>query len=201
MSIPPDALATSLSLIDQARDHEPEAWRRLCAIYAPLVYGWIRKAGVRQDDAPDVVQEVFRIVATHLVRFRHERPEDTFRGWQLTITRNEIRGHFRRRSKEASPGEGGTTSLDRIHQLPDSNGQADTDDWHDEEAARHEVLRRAAEIIRNDFEPHTWQAFWRSVVEGHETADIAADLGMTPNAIRQARHRILARLKETLGEL
>lgn len=200
MSVPLDSLATSLSLIDRAREHEPEAWRRLCAIYAPLVYGWARKAGVRQDDAPDVVQDVFRIVAQHLTRFRHDRPEDTFRGWLLTITRNEIRGHFRRQSKQASAGEGGTTSLDRIHQLPDDNG-AVTDDWHDEEAARHEVLRRAAEIIRDDFEPQTWQAFWRSVVEGHETAEIAADLKMTINAIRQAKHRVLARLKETLGNL
>lgn len=199
--MPADTFETSPSLIDQARGHDPEAWRRLTAIYAPLVYGWARKAGVREDDAPDVVQDVFRIVSTSLVRFRRERPEDTFRGWLLTITRNEIRNHFRRRSKEASTGEGGTTSLDRIHQFPDGNGRADTDDWHDEEAARHEVLRRAAELIRNDFEPHTWQAFWRSVVEGHETADIAADLGMTSNAIRQARHRILVRLKATLGDL
>ncbi len=68
------------------------------------------------------------------------------------------------------------------------------------ELDRREILRRAAEIIRNDFEPHTWQAFWRSVVEEQAPHDIASDLNMTPNAVRQARFRVLARLRETIGD-
>jgi RNA polymerase sigma-70 factor (ECF subfamily) len=192
--------ATSLSLLDQARRRDPEAWRRLCQIYGPLVYSWVRKSGVPENDAADVVQEAFRTVSVHLQRFRHDRPDDTFRGWLRTITRTEVLGHFRRQAKQLAVGEGGSFAMDRMQNAPDVNGvDAVSLTWEDE-STEAEIMRRAAELVRQDFEPHTWQAFWRSVVEGHDVADIAADLQMTPNAIRQAKFRILTRLRETLGE-
>lgn len=200
MQQPEASNATSLSLIDRAQQRDPDAWRRLCQIYAPLVYSWVRKAGVAENDAPDVVQETFRIVSVHLERFRHDRPEDTFRGWLITITRTEVLGYFRRRARQLAVGEGGSSAMLRMQNAPEPNTiETDSQIWQDESTAA-EILRRAAELVRQDFEPHTWQAFWRSVVEGHDVADIAADLQMKPNAIRQAKFRILTRLRETLGE-
>ncbi|MDB5340421.1 MAG: sigma-70 family polymerase sigma factor [Planctomycetaceae bacterium] len=200
MQQPEASNATSLSLIDQARHRDPDAWRRLCQIYAPLVYSWVRKSGVPENDAADVVQETFRIVSVHLERFRHDRPDDTFRGWLITITRTEVLGYFRRRGKQLAVGEGGSSAMLRMQNAPEGNAvDADSQGWQDE-STEAEIMRRAAELVRQDFEPHTWQAFWRSVVEGHDVADIAADLHMTPNAIRQAKFRILTRLRETLGE-
>ncbi len=196
------SLGTSLNLIDQAQRSDPDAWRRLCSIYSPLVYGWARKAGLQESDAGDIVQEVFRIVSTHLAKFRHDRPDDTFRGWLLTITRNEIRGWFRRQSRQAAAGEGGSTAMDRIQQAPDWIASDTGLDSLDEDGSdERDLMRRAAEIVRQDFEPHTWQAFWRSVVEGHAAAEIAADLHMTTGAVRQAKFRVLARLRETIGDL
>lgn len=192
--------ATSLTLIDRAQRRDPDAWRRLCQIYAPLVYCWVRKAGVIETDAPDVVQEVFRVVATHLVRFRHDRPGDTFRGWLITLTKTEVCGFFRRRAKELAAAEGGSSALQRLRQLPEvAERDIDSVTW-ERETSEQDIMRRAAELVRQDFEPHTWQAFWRSAVEGHDAADIAADLNMTANAVRQAKFRIVARLRETLGE-
>jgi RNA polymerase sigma-70 factor (ECF subfamily) len=190
---------TSLSLIELARRRDPVAWQRLCRIYAPLVYSWTRRRGVSQDDAADLVQEVFRIVSTHLERFRHDRPGDTFRGWLLVITSREVRGFYRRQGHLLATAEGGSSAMHRMQEvsgeldLPD-----DLDDIADDPGAQRDLMLRAAETIRQDYEPHTWQAFWRSVIEGHETADIAADLKMTANAVRQARFRILNRLRETL---
>lgn len=195
-----DSMTTSLSLLDRAKSRNPDAWRRLCELYAPLVYGWARKAGVASDDVPDIVQEVFRIVASHIQRFRHDRPEDTFRGWLITITRTEVSGFFRRQGKQLARSEGGSTALYRLGQLPESpEADIDSDLWNDV-ASQRAFVRRAAEMVQRDFEPHTWQAFWRSVVEGQAAADIAAELKMTTNAIRQARFRVLARLRETLQD-
>ncbi len=63
------------------------------------------------------------------------------------------------------------------------------------------LLHRALEIIRPDFEDRTWQAFWRATVEGHTAADIAQDFGMTPRAVRQAKYRVLQRLRTELDDL
>ena len=78
--------------------------------------------------------------------------------------------------------------------------EASSESWVGSKTDRRDVLRRAAKIVRNDFDPHTWQAFWRSVIEGHLPEDIAAELNMTTNAICQARFRVLTRLRETLGD-
>lgn len=92
--------------------------------------------------------------------------------------------------------------MDRIQQAPDwVESDAGLESWDEDGSAERELMRRAAEIVRQDFESHTWQAFWRSVVEGHAAADIAADLNMTPGAVRQAKFRVLARLRETIGDL
>ena len=78
-------------------------------------------------------------------------------------------------------------------------------DWiRDESAPRSEdgageVLMRAAEMIRGDFEERTWQAFWLSTVENLPPEEISERLSMTANAIRQARFRVIARLREFLG--
>jgi len=43
---------------------------------------------------------VFRAVYVNLDRFRKDRPEDSFRGWLRTITRNKILdGRVRRRER------------------------------------------------------------------------------------------------------
>ena len=42
----------------------------------------------------------------------------------------------------------------------------------------------------------TWQAFWRTAVDGQPGKQVAADLGLTVAAVYHARSRVLARLKE-----
>src|SRR5579872_2380249 len=90
--------STSSSLLARARSQAPGAWERLADLYCPLVYGWARRAGLRAEDAADVVQDVFRAVLAHLSSFRRERSGDTFRGWLWTITRNKVRDLQRRQS-------------------------------------------------------------------------------------------------------
>ena len=62
------------------------------------------------------------------------------------------------------------------------------------------LVRRAVTMLRDEFEPHTWQAFWRTTVDGRPAPEIADELDMTPVAVRQAKHRVLKRLREFLAE-
>ena len=61
-------------------------------------------------------------------------------------------------------------------------------------------MHRALELIRAEFEERTWQAFWRSAVEQQSTAEIAADLRLSPASVRQAKSRVLRRLRAILGD-
>src|SRR5262245_26479493 len=91
--------STSRSLLAGARSEQPAAWVRLVNLYAPLVAAWCRRFNVAEQDVADLLQDVFASVACHLDRFRKESPEDTFRGWLATITRNKARDYHRRRAQ------------------------------------------------------------------------------------------------------
>ena len=189
--------STSASLLERVRQFEPEAWQRLSKLYSPLVYRWCRQAGVQDSDAADVVQEVFRAVASAISRFRYDQPDDTFRGWLRTITSNKIRDHFRRQQGKKDA-EGGTGAQLRLAEVPDP--LLDEDEPSEQNIIRQSV-HQALEWIRGDFEQRTWEAFWKSQVEEQSTQDIAKQLEMTPAAVRKAKYRVLRRLREDIEGL
>lgn len=63
------------------------------------------------------------------------------------------------------------------------------------------IMQRAMKMVRVEFEESTWQAFWRSAIEEHKTADIAADMDVSTAAVRQAKYRVLRRLRQVLADL
>jgi RNA polymerase sigma-70 factor (ECF subfamily) len=63
------------------------------------------------------------------------------------------------------------------------------------------VFAWAADRVRVDFRPNTWQAFWLTAVEGLSTEEAARRLGLSLGAVQVARSRVLARLKETVRPL
>jgi RNA polymerase sigma-70 factor (ECF subfamily) len=172
----------------------------LVTLYAPLVAAWCRRWGVAGQDVTDVVQEVFAAVARNIERFRKEQPEDTFRGWLATISRNKVHDYFRRRGDEAAAA-GGTEAWMRISQVCDPQGEEiDGEEVAAEAEEFGGVLQRAIESIRGEFQERTWEAFWRTVVEGKAAADVAAELGMQPGAVRVSKSRVLWRLRRELGD-
>jgi RNA polymerase sigma-70 factor (ECF subfamily) len=165
-------------------------------LYTPLVYRWGRQAGLQASDVADVVQEVFRSVATAIASFDQHHERKNFRGWLWTITRNKIRDHFRRVARSPAA-VGGSTAYQKLQELADGLPEELPETPGDDGG----VTRRALEAIREEFEDRTWQAFWQATVDGRPTAEIAATLGMTAKAIRQAKYRVLRRLRIELEGL
>ena len=194
---PPEADATSLSLLFRLKANDSAAWDRLVVLYAPLVYYWCRKLNLPDQDTADVFQEVFQSVASKISTFRKEQPGDTFRGWLRTITHNKVQDHFRRQVKEP-PAAGGTEASLRFMQV---EALSDPELVEGEERAYQQLIQRALELIRVEFEPRTWQAFWRVAVDGQRPVDVAEELQMRPGTVRVSKSRVLQRLRQELGEL
>ena len=190
--------ATSRSLLERVRANDPEAWNRLVALYAPLVFQWCRGWDLREQDVADIFQEVFQSVAAHIGGFRKERAGDTFRGWLRTITRNKVHDHYRRLGREPE-GVGGTDAQARLAQLPAPAPGEDSS--RSEDRAERGVLYQTLDSIRAEFAERTWQAFWRTAIEGRSAPETAAELSMSAGAVRVAKSRVLQRLREELGDL
>jgi RNA polymerase sigma-70 factor (ECF subfamily) len=191
---PAELGSTSSGLLGRVKAGESQAWARLAELYGPTVYRWCRQCGVAAADAADVCQEVFCSVAANIARFRREKPGDSFRGWLWTVTRNKAQDHFRRQAGEPNA-FGGSQHQDFLAELPAEIAESSGSFPPPTDRA---LVRRAMETVRKEVEPSSWQAFWRMTVEGHSSADVARDLGLTPSAVRQAKYRLLRRLREEL---
>jgi RNA polymerase sigma-70 factor, ECF subfamily len=187
--------STSLTLIERVKVHDGEAWQRLVTLYTPLLRHWCHRWGLDDADTDDVLQDVFQAIFSSLKEFRRDREGDSFRGWLRGVARNKTLYFLRRRG---SPGQGGTEFLRRSLLVPDPG----RDPVGVEEEEGHlfcELYQNALRLVRGEFEDRTWQAFWRAAVEGQSPSVIAEDLGVTAAAVRQAKSRVLRRLKGALG--
>ena len=189
--------SSGLSLALRLREGSADAWRELVDLYGPLVESWCRRAGLSASARADVGQEVFLAVHRGIAGFDPARPHATFRGWLWRITRNAVLEWLRRRAPEPP---GGSTALQRLAEIPDPWGDGSSDDPPSTPDETASLLRRALDEIRPTVEPQTWQAFWKTAVLGQSAPDVAQELGLTPAAVRQAKSRLLRRLRRQLGD-
>ncbi len=189
--------ATRASLIGRAIERDQVAWEQLVDLYGPLVAHWCRECQMDTTTIADVVQEVFLSVSNSIGGFRSLPGAGAFRSWLWKVTRSKVVDTLRRQTG-IPKAEGGTVNMRTINALSDPNSLPD-DDPTDEQALS-ELTSRALEQIRNEFESRTWTAFWRSTVDGLSSDIIAKELGISPASVRQARSRILRRLRLFLNE-
>lgn len=186
--------ASGLSLAERLRDGSPEAWRDLVELYGPLVDRWCCVAGVSSESIADIAQEVFLAAFRGLERFDSKRDGATFRGWLWTITRSRIVEFYRGNKGNQAPG--GSTAHFQLQGIVDPIPLEDpTEPDH-----ASGLVHRALQQIRGEFTSNTWDLFWRATVLGHPTDLIAAEASVTPAAVRQAKSRVLRRLRKQLGD-
>jgi RNA polymerase sigma-70 factor (ECF subfamily) len=188
--------STSPSLLDRVARRDEGAWERLVSLYTPLVHFWCRRGGLAGEDVHDVTQDVFQAVAANLEQFRAEHRGGSFRGWLRGIARHKLVDQHQRRDRQPRA-EGGTDAYRRIQEEPGPLPEEDDTERTEVSA----LYRRVVDLVRDEFEQRTWQAFWRTGVEDQPAADVARELGMTEVAVRKAKSRVLRRLKEEAGEL
>jgi RNA polymerase sigma-70 factor (ECF subfamily) len=196
-SEPSNAQATSLSLLEDMRLRDAEAWRRLTRVYGPLVRHWCRRAGVPSDAVDDVLQETLAAVVRGLPTFERTLNGGTFRGWLRTIVGRKLIDRHRALA-DAAAGEGGTSAHLQLANVADPLPAADAEQSSLETGL---VFKAAVELIRTEFEPATADAFWQTTIDERPPDEVAQALGLTINAVYKAKSRVLRRLREVLAGL
>lgn len=189
---------TSASLLERLRaGPDDEAWRRLVELYSPLLHGWLRRYSLQATDADDLMQEVLSTLVRELPAFRYDPARGAFRSWLRTILANRLQAFFRDRQRSPQPA-GGSVGPRLLEQLADPN--SDQSRLWNQEHDRH-VARRLLAGIKPDFEPTTWTAFERCTLDGKKASVVAAELGISVNAVFISKSRVLRRLRAEMHGL
>jgi RNA polymerase sigma-70 factor (ECF subfamily) len=184
---------TPSSLLERLRvPFEAEAWERFVSLYTPLIYAWGRQVGLQEQDAADLVQEVFVKLMQVLPTFTYDARKGGFRRWLRTVALNTWRDHRKRRGDRPLPGNEAA-----LAELAAPNG---IESFWEAEYSLH-LVNRAMALMQADFQPATWKAFWEQVAVGRPAKEVAAELGITAGAAYAAKFRVLDRLRQELAGL
>lgn len=183
---------TRISLLCRVRDTADNvAWEEFVRIYEPLVYRVARRRGLQDADAREVTQDVLVSVAGAIDRWEPASKQGSFRGWLFRIARNLTINMLIKQQRHA----------DVVGSLDETPVAASSETELFDEEYRRQIFRRAAELVRGDFQTNTWQAFWRTCLDGEPIAHVATELGMSVGSVYAARSRVTARLAQEVQRL
>ena len=192
---------TSDSLVVGMRAGDEDAWTRMTGLFGPHVYKSIvmlSRHQLQPADMADISQEVFFTATQKIETYRHSREKHgSFRGWLYGITRNKVLQFIDAQAKSPSLSE----YLDGIAQWSPETLADDFDGDGNVWELKPGNASQAAKRIRANSEDHTWQAFWRTTINGERACDVAEDLGMTAQTIRQAAYRTAKRLIKEIKKM
>jgi RNA polymerase sigma-70 factor (ECF subfamily) len=198
-------LPTRHSLLARLKDWEDQtSWREFFDTYWKLIYAVARKAGLSDAEAQDVVQETVLTVAKKVADFK-ARPDGSFKGWLLQITRRRIADQFEKRqtiqsllTSAATKSEEGTRTS-TIQRVPDP-ASFDLDAcW--EEQWQKGLLDAATERVKNRVSPKQYQMFELYVLREWPVRKVAQTLDVSVAQVYLAKHRIGALLKKEVKRL
>ena len=183
---------TSINLLKRLKEPNAEnAWERFVELYTPLMFYWSRQHGLNATDAADLVQDILATLVVKLASFEYNANQ-RFRGWLHTVTLNKARDWNRR--NVLRPGTEHSSFMEKV-------ASGHRSDAFDEVEYRSFLIERAKKLIAAEFEPVTWAACWKYVAEDRSAGEVAVELGISPNAVRVAKCRVLKRLRDELAGL
>src|SRR5262249_49170900 len=156
------------------RPEEPdqEAWAEFVRRYGDQIYRWCRRWRLREGDAQEVTQAVLVKLVEKMRTFSYD-PTRSFRGYLRTLA-HYAWCDFLEASKRRDAGNGNSGAA----LLLETVAAGDDLVQRLNEQFDHELLEEAQNRVRQRVEPHTWQAFCLTAVDGLSGAEAATRLGV-----------------------
>jgi len=190
-------LRTRASLLLRLRQepNDPKAWEEFVRRYGDQIFAWCRQWRLQPADASDVTQNVLLKLAHRLRTFVYD-PERRFRGFLRTIAHNACKDYLD--SKHRAVAASGDTA---VQLLLESVEARDDLGARLEAAFDQERFELAQARVRERVEPHTWEAFRLTALEGKSGAETAAALEMQVGTVFKAKSKVQRLLREEIERL
>lgn len=194
------AARTRRSLIMRLADWKDQrSWDEFYRTYWRLIYSVAMKAGLREDEAWDVVQETVLTIAKQSVKGMYDPERGSFKMWLWNITRWRINDQFRQRRKDTATdiisSEGGKNEV--LSDIPDTSGDEFTKMWDKE--WQNNIMKAAIERVKMKVSPLQFQIFDYNVLRGMGAGEVRSKLGVSIAQVYLAKHRVGAVLRKEVA--
>ena len=181
---------TRTSLLSRIKDlADGPSWEEFDRVYRPLLLRYAVARGLSQEEAEDIAQDCMASVAAGVQDFQRRV---SFRGWLRGMVDHKVADQLKKHPREVSAR---TADLQREQTTERSPAFLWERQWN-----RTHLLYWLNQI-RGEVAPMTQKAFEFYVIYELPVDEIAERLGMTPNQIYMAKHRVLAKLRERWADV
>ena len=194
---------TRKSLIARLENWEDQrTWDEFYQTYWRLIYAVAIKAGLRQEEAFDCVQETILSIAKQSKKNLYDPKQGSFKTWLMNMTRWRINDQFRKRKKDTAM-LGGDWDNDRktavIDRVEDPDGDILSRLWNVE--WRKNIADAALARVKAQVSPKQYQIFDCYVVKQLDAKEVQKKLNVSMAQVYLAKHRVGAVLKKELAKL
>lgn len=192
------AASTSINLLQRVRGAPTDqaAWAEFVRRYGSQILHWCRHWKLQEADAQDITQTVLVKLCEKMRDFEYDAGQ-SFRAYVKTLTRYAWCDLRRTRRRMPGQGSGDSNILELLESI------AARDDLEDRlaQAADIALFEEAATQVRLRVQPHTWEAFRLTALEGASGASVAAQLGMEVATVFKAKSKVCRMLQEQIQQL
>ena len=204
---------THWSVVLEAQTESPtaqEALEKLCQIYWPPIYSFVQRKGVDPEEAKDITQEFFADLLEHRNLTAVRKEKGRFRSYLLGALKYFLADE-RRRAMAIKRGKGQRLipleelSTDERTEIEAADSMT-AEQIYDRRWAS-TLLERVLGLLKNEYVAADNAALFDCLKQllpdepgSPSQAEIAGQLGMTANAVRQAFHRFRQRYQLLLRE-
>jgi RNA polymerase sigma factor (sigma-70 family) len=185
--------ATRVSVIVGVCRNDPERWREFDATYRPILRAYLRKRGLKDSEAGDVIQEIFVKLLAKI--HTYDRGRYSFRSWLFTVAQNTLIDQARRKASYQKALDG--WALQAIEASPSDSARMKAE-WR--KIHQEKILEHALVTARSRTSPRVWACFDQRVLRNRPAAKIAAELKIEPNAVYVNASRVLKQVRAICRE-
>ena len=205
--------STHWSVVVEAQGESPaaqEALEKLCGIYWRPIYSFVQRRGIAPEEAEDVTQAFFADLLEHKNLTAVRKEKGRFRSYLVGALKFFLADE-RRRAMAIKRGKGQwlipLEGLSREERIQIEPADTVTAEQIYERRWASTVLQHVLGLLKNEYVAAGNGALFDSLKQllpdepsSPSQADIAGQLGMTANAVRQAFHRFRQRYQLLLRE-
>jgi len=187
---------TTTILLDQLQNSQSDTWKRFTDRFHEPMLRFAGRLGLSDAQAEDAVQDAMVQFLHGFQEGQYDRSKGRLGSWLFALMYQSIRSHRRdgARSPKQSPDRTNRTTF--FSALPgddEARGQWELE-WD-----RH-AINRCLSQLRGEVNPTHYRVFELMTLRQVPAAEVGQQVGLSRDAVYQARYRVLKRLEELRSE-